>query len=561
VLNLQLIPLESQSSFILDPLPSPVRRAGPLLLVIMDGVGIGDRGAGDGYHLAKKPTLDFLSNWAKERSLYTQLKAHGRAVGLPSDKDIGNSEVGHNAMGAGRVFSQGAELVNRAIENGKIFSTDVWKRLTNIDKKHSFHLIGLLSDGNVHSHINHLFALLDELARIHIQKVRVHTLLDGRDVSERSALMYIKPLEEHLRTLGNKKNIDFKIASGGGRMRVTMDRYESDWKVVQRGWDAQVRGIPEMSGAYPGYFPSGSAAIETARRIYPDLNDQYLPSFVVVDKKEKPVGTIKDGDSVVFFNFRGDRALQVSKAFTEAKFSKFDRVSFPNVTFAGMLEYDHEERIPNLYLVNPPEIDRTLGEYLCAAGVHQYACAETHKFGHVTYFWNGNRTGYLDPTLEVYHEVPSDPTEFITRKPAMKALEVGNAIGTAMESRKHSFLRVNFANGDMAGHTGVLDVTIKSIEAMDHAIGLLKEKTDKLSGVMLITSDHGNAEEKFEANGRPKTSHTLNPVPFIVYDPGYRKEYFLAPHSERQLANIASTVLWFLGFSPPNGYLPSLVTM
>ena len=542
----------------LEPLIDLLPRNGPLVLIIMDGVGIGKKDKGDCVYNASLPNLNSLIEWSKKYSLYTQLKAHGKAVGLPSDKDIGNSEVGHNAMGAGRVFSQGAELVNQAIDKGTIFETSIWKKLVSISEVNTFHLIGLLSDGNVHSHINHLFALLTQLAKTSVKRVRVHILHDGRDVAERSALQYVQSLEKKLAELNKNYAVDYKIASGGGRMRVTMDRYESDWNVVKRGWDAHVRGIPEKFESYSGYFRSAEEAINLARKLQPETNDQYLPSFVISNEKNIPIGTIKNGDSVVYFNFRGDRALQISKAFEDKAFNKFDRIIYPQVNYAGMLEYDHEEKIPKHYLVEPPQITLTIGEYLSTTNITQYACSETHKFGHVTYFWNGNRTGYINPNLEYYEEVMSEPTELIVKNPAMKAIQVGDALLKAMDSGKYKFLRINFANGDMAGHTGIIDVTIKSLEAMDKAIGKIKSKIDELGGVLLITADHGNAEEKLE-NNNPKTSHTVNPVPFIIYDPHYKGEYILNKVNEPQLANLASTLLFYLGFKAPKIYYPSLV--
>jgi 2,3-bisphosphoglycerate-independent phosphoglycerate mutase len=530
----------------------------PLLLVIMDGVGIGRQDKGDCFFHANTPNIDKLTNWAKKNNLYLELKAHGKYVGLPSNKDIGNSEVGHNAMGAGRKFFQGAELVNQSINNGSIFETTTWNDLTQISENNSLHLIGLLSDGNVHSHIDHVFKILEHLASKKFPKIRIHPLLDGRDVPERSALDYIRPLEEKLNQLNKKYKIDYKIASGGGRMRVSMDRYESDWGVVKKGWDAHVRGIPETFGDYPGFFETAENAISLARELDSNLNDQYLPSFVVIDDASDPVGKIYDGDSVLFFNFRGDRAIQISKAFEEKEFTKFDRIDYPSVKYAGMLEYDHEERIPKQFLVNPPEIANTVSEFIAEMNFKQYACAETHKFGHTTYFWNGNRTGYINRKLEQYEEIQSEQTEMIVKNPGMKAIEVGKAVEQALISKKFDFLRVNFANGDMAGHTGNYDVTIKSIEIMDEAINGIKKRIDEINGILVITADHGNAEEMFDKKGNPKTAHTTNLVPLIVYDPLYKNQYGLNRGVDPQLGNVASSILFFLGLHPPDFYMPSL---
>ncbi|MFW9930416.1 MAG: 2,3-bisphosphoglycerate-independent phosphoglycerate mutase [Candidatus Thorarchaeota archaeon] len=547
-------------SFQLDTFTNKLKRKGSLLLIVMDGVGIGKKDKGDCVYNAQTPFLDEIKEWSKKHNLYTELLAHGTYVGLPTDKDIGNSEVGHNAMGAGRVFFQGAELVNQSIESKKIFESKTFKDLIDIPNSNCLHLIGLLSDGNVHSHINHLFALLDYLSEKQFPNVCIHTLLDGRDVPDQSALVYINQLELKLTKLNSTGKNNYKIASGGGRMHVTMDRYESDWGVVERGWNAHVRGIPDSYENYLGYFKTAEEAIKTARSIDEDISDQYLPSFVIIDDNNKPVGKIKNGDSVIFFNFRGDRALQISKAFENKNFDKFDRIEYPRVKYAGMLEYDHEEKIPKKYLVDPPEIENTVSEFIAYQHLSQYACAETHKFGHMTYFWNGNRTGYINKQYEVYEEIKSEPTEMIIKNPGMQALKVSKATSNALDMKNFDFLRVNFANGDMAGHTGKIDVTIKSVEVMDEAIGLLKQKIDELKGIMIITADHGNAEEMIDEKGAVKTAHTTNLVPFMIYDPDYNDEYQLKNLEKPQLGNLASTILFFLGFHPPNFYLPSLTS-
>jgi 2,3-bisphosphoglycerate-independent phosphoglycerate mutase len=535
----------------------------PVLLVIMDGIGVGLTNHpypdGDCVKNADTPNLDLLKKWAEEKNLYTELKAHGIAAGLPSDKDMGNSEVGHNALGAGRVFNQGAKIVNQGITDRTIFETDTWKSLIDIKEDNTIHLIGLVSDGNVHSHIDQLFALLDELAQKNIKKVRVHSLLDGRDVPERSALNYIRPLEKKFSQLNKNNNFDYKIASGGGRMHVTMDRYNSDWNVVIRGWHAHVLGIPEIYDGYSGYFSSAEEAIDTARKLDVKLTDQYLPSFVIVDKEKNPVGKINDGDSVIFFNYRGDRAIQISRAFEEDNFIDFDRVLFPKVKYAGMLEYDGDLKIPKNYLVPPPEISSTISQYLCAEDITQFVCAETHKYGHVTYFWNGNNSGYINENLEKYIEIPSDPSERVYDKPEMKTGEVCDEVEKALKSGKYNFIRVNFANGDMCGHTGFKETATIGVETTDNVVGRLKDIITELNGVMLVTADHGNSEEMVDKKGNTKTSHTTNPVPFYIWDPQFNNEYELNTLDEPQLANVAATVLNFLGFSKPDEYYPSLI--
>jgi 2,3-bisphosphoglycerate-independent phosphoglycerate mutase len=555
-----------QRGAIMKPLVKSTRftpRSGPLVLVIMDGIGIGDGGKGDAVSLANTPILDSL----RENSLYTTLQAHGTAVGLPSDRDMGNSEVGHNALGAGRIYDQGAKLVNSAIASGKIFETKLWARVINRPRNEgkTLHFIGLLSDGNVHSHIDHLFALIEQASSQDIEKLRVHTLLDGRDVHETSALIYINKLEEyleHYRDLGR----DYRIASGGGRMVTTMDRYEADWDIVKRGWEAHVLGT-----ARP--FSSAQEAIETFRKEEPDITDQYLPSFTIVDE-HGPVGPIVDGDSVILFNFRGDRAIEICRAFEERHFDQFDRQRFPAVLFAGMMEYDGDLNIPKNYLVYPPHIDHTVSEYLVHANCRQFAISETQKFGHVTYFWNGNRSGKFDGRFETYEEIPSDRIEF-DKRPWMKAADITDRVIRVISTSDYDFIRLNYPNGDMVGHTGNLEAAIIAAEVVDLCLGRLLVKIRERKSIAVITADHGNSEEMFETDRKGKikidpktgerlvkTSHSLNPVPFIIYDPQYNHEYRLAKLDKTPgLANVASTLLLLLGYEPPDEYLPPIITL
>ena len=528
-------------------------RKGPLLLVIMDGVGYGRMDESDAVFLANTPTLDKLM---KEIPLQTKLKAHGPAVGLPSEDDMGNSEVGHNAIGAGRVFAQGAKLVNNSFDSGEIFKSDNWKNVLLKGKNGgTVHFMGLLSDGNVHSHINHWFALINKCAEEGIQKVRLHILLDGRDVGEKSAMDYVNPTEELLNKINKEKGFDYKIASGGGRMITTMDRYNADWSIVERGWNAHVLGEAK-------HFSSTADAIQTMYDEDPKMIDQYLDSFVIVDNSDKPVGTIEDGDAVVFMNFRGDRAIEISKAFEDEVFDKFDRKRRPDVFYAGMMEYDGDLHIPNNFLVSPPEIDKTISEYLCADGVTSFAISETQKYGHVTYFWNGNRSGYINKDLETYVEIPSDKIAF-DKAPNMKASEITEKTIELLKTGKYKFGRINYPNGDMVGHTGIMEAAITAVESVDEGLGKLLPIIDELGGIALITADHGNADEMFNMkNGKKdvKTAHTLNPVPFIIYDPNYNGEYKMAKIETPGLTNIAGTILNLLGYKNVEGYDPSLVT-
>jgi 2,3-bisphosphoglycerate-independent phosphoglycerate mutase len=531
---------------------------GPVTVVIMDGVGIGAHDAGDAVFVARTPNLD----WLAANALTTSLAAHGTAVGMPSDADMGNSEVGHNALGCGRVFDQGAKLVAEAIADGRLFRGPVWQKLAARARESGqpLHFIGLLSDGNVHSHIEHLFALIRRCDEEEIAKVRLHLLLDGRDVPERSSLSYVDATEQLLAQL-RAKGRDYRIASGGGRMLVTMDRYGADWRIVERGWNAHVHGQAR-------HFRSAREAIETFYGEDPTTNDQWLPAFVVVDDAG-PVGPIRDGAGVVLFNFRGDRGVELSRAFEEETFPFFDRGRRPQVAFAGMMQYDGDLLVPKQFLVSPPAIDRTLGEYLVHNRARQLAISETQKFGHVTYFWNGNRSGYIDERHEKYVEIPSDRLPFQER-PWMKAAEITDALITELDTGAYRHARVNYANGDMVGHTGHFEASVVAVEAVDLELGRLLRATERLGGALIVTADHGNADEMFEmdaktgapkrdADGRPlvKTSHSLNRVPFHVYAPG--AGLALSGVRDPGLAHLAATVLQLMGWRAPDDYAPSLL--
>ncbi|RCV08310.1 hypothetical protein SETIT_1G315800v2 [Setaria italica] len=423
------------------------------------------------------------------------VKAHGTAVGLPSDDDMGNSEVGHNALGAGRIFAQGAKLVDQALASGKIYEGDGFNYIKESFENCTLHLIGLLSDGGVHSRLDQL----------------------------------------QLR----EKGVDARIASGGGRMYVTMDRYENDWDVVKRGWDAQVLGEA------PYKFKSALEAVKTLRA-EPNANDPYLPPFVIVDDSGNAIGPVLDGDAVVTINFRADRMVMLAKALEYADFDKFDHVRVPKNRYAGMLQYD--------------EIERTSGEYLVKNGIRTFACSETVKFGHVTFFWNGNRSGYFDETKEEYVEIPSDSGITFNVAPKMKALEIAEKV------------RVNLPNGDMVGHTGDIEATVVACKAADEAVKIILDAVEQVGGIYLVTADHGNAEDMVKRNksGKPLldksggiqilTSHTLQPVPVAIGGPGLHPGVkFRTDIQTPGLANVAATVTNLHGFEAPADYEPTLI--
>ncbi|MDA3862468.1 MAG: 2,3-bisphosphoglycerate-independent phosphoglycerate mutase [Deltaproteobacteria bacterium] len=534
---------------------------GPVVQVIMDGVGLAPPVPGNAVAAANTPNLDFFMNNFPNLAI----NAHGKAVGLPSNKDMGNSEVGHNALAAGRVFAQGAKLVNKALENGSLINGSTFQKMVEncLTNKSTLHFIGLLSDGNVHSHIDHLFKLIKGAIANKVTKIRVHCLLDGRDVPEKSALKYIAQLEDFLTQQEKSTEIDAKIASGGGRMIVTMDRYEADWDIVKKGWDAHVSGKART-------FKNAKEAIQTMYEEDPDITDQFLDSFVVVDNKGKPLGTIDDGDSVIFFNFRGDRAIEISKAFEQKDFEHFDRDKYPDVIYAGMMEYDGDFNIPSNYLITPPNITETLSEYLAESGISQFAISETQKFGHVTYFWNGNRSGKFNEKLEDYQEIPSDKVPFQLR-PWMKSAQITDNLLKAVKSGKYDYLRVNYANGDMVGHTGFFHSAVLAVESVDLALGRLWKVIKQMDGILIVTADHGNSDEMFtlknggivkDESGKiiPLTSHTLAKVPYIVCDPLNR--YRISSTTENPgLANNAATIMNLLGFEKPDNYLPSLLEL
>ncbi|KAK1265469.1 hypothetical protein QJS04_geneDACA016947 [Acorus gramineus] len=499
-------------------------------LIVLDGWGEADPDQYNCIHVAETPTMDSFKKTAPEK--WRLIRAHGKAVGLPTEDDMGNSEVGHNALGAGRIYAQGAKLVDLALASGKIYDGEGFKYIQQSFDKGTLHLIGLLSDGGVHSRLDQLQLLLKGASEHGAKRIRLHMLTDGRDVLDGSSVGFVETLENDLAKL-REKGIDAQIASGGGRMYVTMDRYENDWEVVKRGWDAQVLGEA------PHKFQNALEAVKKLRA-EPKANDQYLPPFVIVDGSGKSVGPIVDGDAVVTINFRADRMVMLAKALEYQDFDKFDRVRVPKIHYAGMLQYDGELKLPSHYLVSPPEIERTSGEYLVHNGVRTFACSETVKFGHVTFFWNGNRSGYFNSEMEEYVEIPSDVGITFNVQPNMKAIEIAEKARDAILSGKF--------------HQMIIDAI------------------EQVGGIFVVTADHGNAEDmvKRDKKGQPQldktgniqilTSHTLQPVPIAIGGPG------LAPGVRFRndvptggLANVAATVINLHGFVAPSDYETTLI--
>ncbi len=535
---------------------------GPVVLVIMDGMGIGKNPDSDFVKQANTPNL----NWLHDNALYTELKAHGVAVGLPDDGDMGNSEVGHNAIGCGRIFEQGAALIGKAIASGAMYADgSVWQELVAnvITKSSTLHFIGLLSDGNVHSNINHLESMLRTAKAQGVTTARIHALIDGRDVPPTSAFNYIDRFDAFLNDINADGTVDYCVASGGGRMNITMDRYDANWDMVKRGWATHVKAEGRL-------FASMREAVETFRSETASILDQDLPSFVI-ERAGQPVGRISDGDSVILYNFRGDRALEITKAFEAEELQEFDRGIKPDVLYAGMMQYDGDLGVPARYLVTPPAIDRTMSEYLSNAGVKQLAISETQKYGHMTYFFNGNNSGKF--ATETWQEIPSDVCPF-ENAPRMKADDITDVVIEAIASGDYQFIRLNFPNGDMVGHTGVVSAVKLAVEAVDDNIGRLMDALKQANGILVCTADHGNADDMCEldkktgalvldehGNIKPKTAHSLNPVPGIIYDPSGCANVRLTGVANAGIANLAATCITLLGFEPPEDYEASIVAV
>ncbi len=521
---------------------SKLKYEGPVVLVVMDGVGLRDETEGNAVKMAHLETLSYLM----EKYPTAKLGAAGEYVGVPKN-DMGNSEVGHNAMGAGEIVLQRSAAVENDVNTGKIFDTKTWQDIVERVRSNNstLHFMGIFSDGNVHSNISHLEKMLERAQKDGVKRIRIHALIDGRDVPPHSEPKYIQRLESFIHGLGGP---DYRIASGGGRMVITCDRYENDWSMVEKGWHTHVLGEGRQ-------FATATEAIETFRAENNGLQDQYMPAFVIA-KDEEPIGRIQDGDAVIYIDFRADRAIEMAQAFTYDDFPHFDRIRRPDVYFAGMTEYNEDLHVPAHVLVGSPEFKHTLTEYLATKGIKQYAISETVKFGHITYYFNGN--SYHIPDGEVDEEVPSYTEPFNTR-PWMKCAEITDKLVAAIESGKYDFLRINYPGGDMVGHFGEIEPTINAMEAIDISIKRIIEAVNKIGGITIITADHGNAEELLNEDGSPKTAHTTNRVPCIFVDNTANAVNYRLSADDRGLANLASTIALLLGQEPHEAWLPSII--
>ncbi|MBQ6461419.1 2,3-bisphosphoglycerate-independent phosphoglycerate mutase [Candidatus Saccharibacteria bacterium] len=525
---------------------------GPIVLAILDGVGLAPDGPGNA---VSKARTSFLGRVAREY-LHVALDASGEAVGLIPGQ-MGNSEVGHNTMGAGRVMKQDIARVNEAFSSGEVFESDAWKgaiatvlkkdnrdNIDNYDKvwynkeiePATLHFAGIFSDGGVHSHIEHLEQMIERAYREGVRKIRVHAVLDGRDTPPQSEPKYIRRFEEFARRFSNA---DIKIADGGGRMVYVADRYENDWGMVARGWDAMVNGEADY------YFKTPEEAISILRRINPSVQDQDLPPFVIVDENDKPVGKIEKGDALIYFDFRKDRAIEIAQAFTYWDFPYFNRGDYKptDVYFVGMTEYNSDTHVPEHRLIQPIEIDETLHEFLSECGVSQLAVSETVKFGHITYYFDGN--SYEKQSGEEFIEIESYKEHPATR-PWMRSADIADTVIDNLD--KYKFVRLNFPNGDIVGHTADMEATIIGMESVDLSLARIAEKVDALGGVLIVVADHGNAEELLDEKGGKKTAHTLNKVPCLIYDnTKNRAKYNLNNIDAPGLKNLAATVALMLG--------------
>ncbi len=528
---------------------------GPIVLAVMDGVGLAPAGAGNAVSLAHTEFLDY----AIKNYLNIPLEASGEAVGILKG-DMGNSEVGHNALGSGQIIKQGIAKIEEAFATGEIFQSEAWQKATSnlahkatLERPKTLHFAGIFSDGNVHSSIAHLEKMIRQADHEGIERIRVHCVFDGRDVPPQSEPQYIARLESFFAQFNSKPDRDYRIASGAGRMVAVADRYESDWSMVEKGWQMIVEGKAERE------FTDATRAIEFLRAKDPTVQDQYLPAFVIVDEAGEPVGKVRKGDSFIYYDFRADRAIEIAMAFTYYDFPHFNRGDYSpdDIFFAGMTEYNSDTHVPQYQLVPPVTIHHPLNTYLGEKGITQLAVSETVKFGHITYYFNGN--SYDKARGEKHIKVESDTLPFDTR-PWMKSAEITDIVLDNLE--KYKFIRLNFPGGDMVGHFAEIEPTIAAMEAIDIQLARIARKVDELGGILIVTADHGNAEELLDENGEPKTSHSTNKVPCIFYDNTTSRYKYLANPAVKHpgLSNVAATIARLLGLTDiPQEWQDSLI--
>ncbi len=518
------------------------RESRPVLLIVMDGWGIGDGGDADAIAQAHTPNIDAFY----QQYPHTQLLTHGAYVGLPAANDLGGSEVGHLTMGAGCLLDQGPTRINKAMLDGSFYQSENMTAMIDhvLEHQSCLHLLGLLSDGNIHSHIDHFIGLIQHAHQQGVQRVCVHALLDGRDVGVQSAQDYIAQLEKVFTDINQADDRCYAIVSGGGREYMSMDR-DNDWAKVQRGWQAHVLGKADLR------VRSAMQAIEQARAEQPDVVDQDLPGFVVVDAEDQAIGCIHDHDAVVMMNFRADRAIELTEAFCLPDFQGFDRQRYPQVFFVGMMVYDEDRGLPQRQLLGPAKPEFGLGRLLVERGIRQFRLTETQKYPHVTFFFNGGYREPLDAALEDYILLPSDKGVSFADHPQMQAAGIADKAIELLQTSSYGFGLINFANADMVGHCGHLPAAIQAVEAVDTAVGRIIAALHEVGGAAIITADHGNADQMTIANKagvEMSTKHSINPVPCIVVDSrGATPVLWSAepgdPEQTPGLSHLAATVL------------------
>ena len=498
----------------------------PVVLMVLDGYGLNEKTEGNAIAMANTPVMDKLM----AEYPFVKGNASGLAVGLP-DGQMGNSEVGHMNIGAGRIIYQDLTRITKDIEDGTFFENKVLlQAIENCKKNNSdLHLWGLLSDGGVHSHNSHLYGLLEMAKKNGLENVYVHAFLDGRDTPPASGKDYVQQLEDKMKEIGVGK-----IASLSGRY-YAMDR-DNNWDRVKLAYDSLVTGEGVKA----------TDAVKAVEDLYAnDKTDEFVLPTVITDENGQPLSLVKDGDSVIFFNFRPDRAREITRAFCDDKFTGFER-DFLKLTYVCFKDYD--ETIPNkLVAFEKEEIKNTFGEFLAAHGKKQLRLAETEKYAHVTFFFNG---GVEDPNVDEFRLLVNSPKDVATYdlKPEMSAPEVGMDLVEAIKSDKYDVIVINFANPDMVGHTGVIPAAVKAVERVDSLVGDAVQAVKDVDGVLFICADHGNAEKMIDyETGAPHTAHTTNPVPFILVnaDPSWKLR------EGGCLADIAPTLIEVMGMEQP----------
>ena len=497
----------------------------PVVLMVLDGYGLSSNPEGNAIAMAETPVMDKLM----KECPFVEGQASGMAVGLP-DGQMGNSEVGHMNIGAGRIIYQDLTRITKAIDDGDFFQNEVLlQAMENCKKNNSdLHLWGLLSDGGVHSHITHLYGLLEMAKKNGLSNVYVHAFLDGRDTPPASGKSFVEALQQKMDEIGVGK-----IASLSGRY-YAMDR-DNNWDRVEKAYNSLVKGEGVQA----------TDAVQAMADSYAnDVTDEFVLPTVIVENGA-PLSVVKPNDSVIFFNFRPDRAREMTRAFCDDKFTGFDRQFLP-LTFVCFKDYD--ETIPNkLIAFQKEEITNTFGEFLAANGLKQLRLAETEKYAHVTFFFNG---GVEDPNVDEFRLLVNSPKDVATYdlKPEMSAPEVGMDLVEAIKSDKYDVIVINFANPDMVGHTGVIPAAVKAVERVDELVGEAVKAVEETDGVMFICADHGNAEKMVDyETGKPHTAHTTNPVPFILVNAGEG----VSLREGGCLADIAPTLIDIMGLEQP----------